>query len=47
MVGILHILQTGRNVHLATELFNLAVHRDAAHQRQVAVRLLAAFLHVK
>ena len=34
-------------IHFATELFNLAVHRDTAHQRQVAVRLLAAFLHVK
>ena len=45
--AVLHIPQAWGNVHLATELFNLAVHRDTAHQRQVAVRLLAAFLHVK
>ena len=44
---VLHVPQSWGNVHLATELFNLAVHRDTAHQRQVAVRLLAAFLHVK
>lgn len=45
--AVLHFPQAWRNVHLATELFNLAIHRDTAHQRQVAVRLLAAFLHVK
>ena len=45
--AVLHFPQALGNVHLATELFNLAVHRDTAHQRQVAVRLLAAFLHVK
>ena len=45
--AVLHVPQPWENVHLATELFNLAVHRDTAHQRQVAVRLLAAFLHVK
>ena len=45
--AVLHVPQAWGNVHLATELFNLAVHRDTAHQRQVAVRLLAAFLHVK
>jgi len=44
---VLHVPQAWGNVHLATELFNLAVHRDTAHQRQVAVGLLAAFLHVK
>ena len=44
---VLHVPQSWGNVHLATELFNLAVHRDTAHQRQVAVRLLTAFLHVK
>ena len=43
--AVLHVPQPWGNVHLATELFNLAVHRDTAHQRQVAVRLLAAFLH--
>jgi len=41
---VFHVPQPQRNVHLATELFNLSVHRKAAHQRQVAVRLLAAFL---
>ena len=45
--AVLHFPQAWGNVHLATELFNLAIHRDTAHQRQVAVRLLAAFLHVK
>ena len=45
--AVLHVPQPWGNVHLATELFNLAVHRDTAHQRQVAVGLLAAFLHVK
>ena len=45
--AVLHVPQPWGNVQLATELFNLAVHRDTAHQRQVAVRLLAAFLHVK
>ena len=45
--AVLHVPQAWGNVHLATELFNLAVHRDTAHQRQVTVRLLAAFLHVK
>ena len=45
--AVLHVPQAWGNVHLATELFNLAVHRDTAHQRQVAVGLLAAFLHVK
>lgn len=44
---VFHVPQPQGNVHLATELFNLSVHREAAHQRQVAVRLLAAFLHVK
>ena len=44
---VFHVLQPQGNVHLATELFNLSVHRKAAHQRQVAVRLLAAVLHVK
>ena len=44
--AVLHVPQSWGNVHLATELFNLAVHRDTAHQRQVAVRLLAAFLHL-
>ena len=44
---VLHVPQPQGNVHLATKLFNLSVHRKAAHQRQVAVRLLAAFLHVK
>ena len=44
---VLHVPQPQGNVHLATELFNLSVHRKAAHQRQVAVGLLAAFLHVK
>ena len=44
--AVLHVPQAWGNVHLATELFNLAVHRDTAHQWQVAVRLLAAFLHV-
>lgn len=45
--AVLHFPQAWGNVHLATELFNLAIHRDTAHQRQVAVGLLAAFLHVK
>ena len=45
--AVLHFPQAWGNVHLATELFNLAIHRDTAHQRQVAVRLLAAVLHVK
>ena len=45
--SLVFLYDTLGNVHLATELFNLAVHRDTAHQRQVAVRLLAAFLHVK
>ena len=45
--GSIHVPQPWGNVHLATELFNLAVHRDTAHQRQIAVGLLAAFLHVK
>jgi len=45
--AVLHVPQSWGNVHLATELFNLAVHRDTAHQRQVAVGLLAAFFHVK
>ena len=44
---VLHVPQPQGNVHLATKLFNLSVHRKAAHQRQVAVGLLAAFLHVK
>ena len=45
--AVLHFPQAWGNVHLATELFNLAIHRDTAHQRQIAVGLLAAFLHVK
>ena len=28
---VLHVPQPWGNVHLATELFNLAVHRDTAH----------------
>ena len=44
---VFHVPQPQGNVHLVTELFNLSVHREAAHQRQVAVRLFAAFLHVK
>ena len=44
---VLHVPQSWGNVHLATELFNLAVHRDTAHQRQVAVWFGTAFLHVK
>ena len=44
---VLHIPQAERNVHFAAELFSLAVHRDAAHQRQVSVGFLAALLHVK
>ena len=42
-----HVPQPQGNVHLATELFNLSVHRKAAHLRQVAVGFFAAFLHVK
>ena len=45
--AVLHFPQAWGNVHLATGLFNLAIHRDTADQRQDAVRLLAAFLHVK
>ena len=44
---VLHVPQPQGNVHLATELFNLSVHRKAAHLRQVAVGFFAAFLHVK
>ena len=44
---VLHVPQPQGNVHLATELFNLAVHRDTAHQRQVAVGFGTAFLHVE
>lgn len=44
---VLHIPQVGRVIHLAAELFNFAVHSDTAHQRQVAVGLFAAFLHIK
>ena len=29
--AVLHVPQPWGNVHLATELFNLAVHRDTAH----------------
>ena len=29
--AVLHVPQAWGNVHLATELFNLAVHRDTAH----------------
>ena len=35
------------NIHLATELFNLSVHRKEAHQWQVAVGLLTAFLYIE
>ena len=42
-----HVPQPQGNVHLVTELFNLSVHRTAAHLRQVAVGFFAAFLHVK
>ena len=44
---VLHVPQPQWNVHLATELFDFTVHRDTAHQRQVAVRLFAAFLHIE
>ena len=45
---VLNFAKTDKRIRmLATELFNLAVHCDTAHQRQVAVGLLAAFLHVK
>lgn len=44
---VLHVPQVGRNVHLAAELFNLSVHRKAAHQWQVAVGLCTAFLHIE
>ena len=44
---ILHVPQTRRNVHLAAELFDLAVYGKTAHQRQSARRAGAAFLHVK
>lgn len=44
---VLHIPQPQRNIHLAAELFNLSVHRKAAHQRQVAVGFLTAFLNVE
>ena len=43
----LYVPQPQGNIHLATEPFNLSVHRKAAHQRQVAIPILAAFLHVK
>lgn len=45
----MEIYEPGRHIipHLATELFNLSVHRKAAHLRQVAVGFFAAFLHVK
>ena len=33
--------------HLAAELFNLSIHRKAAHQWQVAVGLCTAFFHVE
>ena len=42
-----HVPQPQGNVHLATKLFNLSVHRKVAHLRQVAVGFFAAFLHVK
>ena len=45
--AVFHVPQAWGNVQLAAELFNLAVHRDTAHQRQVAVGLGTAFLHVK
>ena len=44
---VLHIPQPQRNIHLAAELFNLSVHRKEAHERQVAVGFLTAFLHVE
>ena len=43
----IHVHQSWKRPSCA-ELFNLAVHRDTAHQRQIVpVGLLAAFLHVK
>ncbi len=45
--AVLHVPQMGRNFHLAAELFNLSVHRKAAHKWQVAVGLCTAFLHVE
>lgn len=44
---VLHVPQPQGNIHLATELFNLSVHRKAAHQWQVAVGLLTAFLYIE
>ena len=44
---VLHVPQAQGNIHLATELLNLSVHRNATHQRQVAVGFLTAFLHVE
>ena len=44
---ILHVPQTRRNVHFATELFDLAIDGKTAHQRQIARRAGAAFLRVK
>ena len=45
--AVLHVPQTRRNVHFATELFDLAVYCKTAHQRQIARRAGTAFLHVK
>lgn len=45
--AVLHVPQTRRNVHFATELFDLAIYCKTAHQRQIAVGTGAAFLHVK
>ena len=44
---VFHIPQAERNIRLAAELFDLAVHSQTAHQRQVPVGFFAAFLHVK
>ena len=45
--AVLHVPQTRRNIHFATELFDLAVYCKTTHQGQIAVGAGAAFLHIK